>query len=101
MAEDESPAAAPGHVRCIVSGRVQGVWFRAATADRARALALRGFVRNRSDGSVEVVLGGDEPAVREMIGWLWEGPERARVTGVEVAACDEPLPPTFEVAPTL
>jgi acylphosphatase len=71
-------------VRCIVSGRVQGVFYRASTADRARALGLDGYARNLDDGRVEVVAGGCPSAVSQLLGWLWEGPPAASVTAVAV-----------------
>jgi acylphosphatase len=65
-----------------VSGRVQGVFFRQATADHAERLALDGWVRNLSDGRVEVLLEGEEAAVRELAAWLEQGPPKAKVTAV-------------------
>ena len=69
-------------VRCIVSGRVQGVFYRARTAERARGLGIRGWARNLSDGTVEVVMNGAEASVTALCAWLWEGPPAARVTAV-------------------
>ena len=79
-------------VRCKVSGRVQGVWFRAATRERARALGVRGWARNLSDGSVDVLACGTEQAVDSLRDWLWDGPPHAVVTGVncEAVTVDEP-----------
>ena len=71
-------------VRCIVSGRVQDVFYRATTADRARGLGLRGWASNLADGTVEVVVCGAEASVAALCAWLWEGPPAARVTGVRV-----------------
>jgi len=71
-------------VRCIVEGRVQGVFYRATTAERARALGLSGWARNLPDGAVEVVVAGDENAVAALTAWLWEGSPSARVTAVAV-----------------
>lgn len=67
----------------LVSGDVQGVFFRQSTRRKARALGLDGWVRNLPDGRVEVWLQGDEAAVNEMVDWLWVGPPAATVTGVE------------------
>lgn len=75
-------------VRCLVSGRVQGVFYRAATQAEARRLGLTGWVSNRIDGRVEVVVCGPEEAVRELREWLWKGPELARVTEVRCEAID-------------
>ena len=69
-------------VLCRVEGRVQGVFFRATTQEQARALGLRGYVRNLPDGSVEVYACGDRVAVETLSAWLWEGPPYARVTRV-------------------
>lgn len=67
-----------------ISGRVQGVFFRAHTAERARQLGVVGFVRNLPDGRVEAVFEGEASAVEKMIAWCHQGPPRARVEGVEV-----------------
>lgn len=78
--------------RARVEGRVQGVWFRAATAQRAVALGLRGHARNLTDGSVEVLMAGEPAAVESLTEWLWTGPPLARVSAVivtEVVAPDE------------
>ncbi len=69
-------------VRLVISGRVQGVWFRNWTVGEARDLGLDGWVRNRSDGTVEVLLSGSGGRVREMIGRCWQGPPLARVDEV-------------------
>ena len=65
-----------------VSGRVQGVFFRQATAEQAERLDLDGWVRNLSDGRVEVLLEGEAPAVRELAAWLEQGPPKAKVTAL-------------------
>ena len=70
------------HVR--VAGLVQGVFFRAWTAEQARALGVSGWVRNASDGSVEGHLEGDKGAVHELVGLLRTGPPSARVATVDV-----------------
>lgn len=76
-------------LRCRVSGRVQGVFFRAATRERARELGVVGHADNLPDGSVEVLACGEAAAVRALQDWLWEGPTHARVTAVECA--EEPF----------
>ena len=68
--------------QCVVSGKVQGVWYRVSAQRRAAALGISGYARNLADGSVEVLACGLESAVREFIGWLWVGPPQARVAGV-------------------
>ncbi len=68
----------------IISGRVQGVFFRASTRDKAQQLDLTGWVRNRSDGTVEAVFEGADSAVDEMITWCRTGPPTAKVTQMDV-----------------
>jgi acylphosphatase len=83
--------------RVRVSGRVQGVFFRAWTRDEARSLGVSGWVRNCSDGSVEAHLEGTEAAVRQMVDRLHDGPSQARVDQVNVnEAATEELD-TFDV----
>ncbi len=74
--------------RFFVSGKVQGVWYRAATREKALGLALSGYARNLSDGRVEVVVLGQHSAVRELELWLWEGPPAAAVADVTAEAAD-------------
>ena len=71
-------------VRAIVLGRVQGVWFRANTMQEARLLGVRGYARNLSDGSVEIVAEGEEDDVKDFLSWAHAGPSTARVDDVEV-----------------
>jgi acylphosphatase len=70
--------------RVIVSGRVQGVYYRAYAVDKARVLAITGWIRNMRGGSVEAVFEGEENAVREMVDWCSEGSPSSRVERVEV-----------------
>ncbi len=70
-------------VTLVVRGRVQGVFFRAATQREARRLGLTGWVKNRPDGGVEVLAEGDEDAIRELSMWANRGPSAARVDQVE------------------
>jgi acylphosphatase len=72
-------------VRVLVSGRVQGVFFRASCAERAGDLGLSGWIRNVSGGDVEAVFEGTDTAVEEIVRWCHEGPPLARVDRVDVA----------------
>lgn len=67
-----------------VTGRVQGVSYRQHTEEQAERLGLDGWVRNLADGRVEVLLEGDEVAVRELAAWLEQGPKQAKVDAVEL-----------------
>jgi acylphosphatase len=82
--------------RCLVSGRVQGVFYRASTAERARALGVTGYAKNLADGRVEVLACGEEAAVKELCGWLWEGSPAAKVEAVEIADAADVPPPDFK-----
>ena len=70
--------------RVVVSGRVQGVFFRASTRDAAVRCGVRGFVRNLADGRVEAVLQGERGAVEQVIVFMREGPPGARVEAADV-----------------
>jgi acylphosphatase len=70
--------------RVVVSGHVQGVWFRDTCRREAAARGVAGWVTNRYDGTVEAVFEGAEPAVAEMVAWCRVGPPRAVVVGVDV-----------------
>lgn len=78
----EGPTRIRAHI--WVSGRVQGVFFRAYTEDEAVARGLAGWVRNARDGRVEAVFEGEKSAVDSMIQWCHRGSPASRVTGVEV-----------------
>lgn len=71
-------------VSAIISGRVQGVAFRASTVGVARDHGLTGWVRNRADGSVELEAQGNDAQVAALLAWCARGPPAARVTGVAV-----------------
>ena len=88
-------------VRASISGRVQGVWYRAWTAERAQGLNLSGWVRNRADGTVEAVFAGEAAAVDEMLAACRRGPPLAKVAGVEISEFEEPVPSGFGTLPTL
>ncbi len=70
-------------IRCYISGRVQGVWFRAYTREKALELGLTGYARNLPDGRVEVLACGRQEDVDALRTWLWEGPPHARVDDVQ------------------
>jgi acylphosphatase len=72
-------------VHAVVRGRVQGVGFRASAAYEARRLGVDGWVRNRMDGTVEVLASGDDAAIDQLVAWLKRGPRGAHVTGLDVA----------------
>ena len=78
-----------------IEGRVQGVWYRGWTVDKAKGLGLSGWVRNRRDGSVEAVFRGPETAVAEMLRLCGEGPPAAYVTGVTVTDVSDPVEDSF------
>ncbi len=86
--------------RIVVSGQVQGVGFRYALADEARARGVDGWVRNRRDGSVEGVLAGPRPSVDALIEWARHGPPAARVTAVDVEPAEGSYD-GFEIVATL
>ena len=94
MPTPDDTAHPPTECRLVrVHGRVQGVGFREACAQRAEALGLAGWVRNRRDGSVEVLLQGPADAVARMELWLRQGPPSARVERLT----HTPLTPPFAV----
>lgn len=71
-------------VRCIISGRVQGVFYRASAAEKARSLGLVGFVRNLSNGAVELVAEGERAFLERLIDWCRKGPPGAYIENIEV-----------------
>jgi len=73
----------PSAIRFLVSGKVQGVCFRANTQEQARHLGLRGYVRNLPDGRVEVLAAGADGALEALAEWLWQGPPLSRVDAVD------------------
>ena len=98
-------AVAPAGIVCRqlrVEGRVQGVGYREACVQQARALGVAGWIRNRRDGSVEVLAAGPQRAVDRLQAWLNEGPALARVERVTAAVVEPalPWPSDFERRPT-
>lgn len=79
-------------IHILVSGRVQGVYFRACARDRALELDLRGIVRNLRDGRVEIVAQGSESSFDRFLEWCWQGPAHAQVDDLQIedweANCD-------------
>jgi acylphosphatase len=84
----------------VVRGRVQGVGFRYSMVHEARELGLRGWVRNRRDGTVEAVVRGPRNDVQELLRWAGEGPDGATVEDVEITDTVEGELPVFETRPT-
>lgn len=76
-------------IHCLVSGRVQGVFFRASTREQALSLGLSGEVRNLDDGRVAVTACGPQAALESLQRWLWHGPPQAAVSDVQCEACAE------------
>jgi len=74
-----------GNIRMhiIIEGRVQGVWFRDSTRNEAISLGISGWVKNRSDGTVEALAEGPEDKVKRLVLWFHHGPPYAKVTGVQ------------------
>ena len=70
--------------RLVIHGRVQGVYFRDSMRQQARQLGITGWVRNRSDGTVEAVVSGNREAVARMIDWARHGPPTAKVTDIQI-----------------
>jgi acylphosphatase len=92
--------AADRTVHTLITGRVQGVGYRAWAAVQARKLGLKGWVRNRRDGSVEAVFSGPAEAIERMLAVCRDGPPSALVSNVEISDTAEPLGPEFRVLPT-
>jgi acylphosphatase len=85
-------------LRFFVAGRVQGVYYRAATAERAERLGLAGFAKNLPDGRVEIVAAGPADALADLAQWLWRGPPTARVSSIQVEQWSGVVPEGFTVA---
>ena len=70
--------------KAVITGKVQGVYFRAETQRAAKQRKISGWVRNRSNGTVEALFEGDEPSVKAMLEWCWQGSPFSRVQDVDV-----------------
>lgn len=88
-------------VRVMIKGRVQGVFYRNWTIENAKELGLKGWVRNRRDGSVEALFSGTPENVDEMEQRCRRGPPDAMVTGLQVFPCTDDPGTTFERKPTV
>jgi acylphosphatase len=84
-------------VHLLIQGKVQGVFYRATAKEIAQSLDLSGWVKNTSDGHVEVVVSGSEKSVQQFIEWSKRGPEKAVVTSVKAIAIEEESFPDFRV----
>jgi acylphosphatase len=98
MSEIKQPSKA---VHVQIEGRVQGVWYRGWTVQEAVQRGLRGWVRNRSDGSVEALFAGPTPKVDAMVEACWRGPPAARVARVTATAAAVPEAAGFHALATL
>lgn len=85
------------HKNIRVNGRVQGVYYRASTADMAKSLGLKGFVLNEPSGSVYIEVEGEEHVVNQMIEWARTGPPRAVVESLDVSEGQSVGFRTFEI----
>ena len=70
-------------IKAIISGKVQGVFYRRNAHKKAKKLGLTGWVKNNADDTVELIACGDEEKINEFISWLWKGPLFARVSKVD------------------
>lgn len=103
LSQDETdqplaPSGCTAGTHAVVTGRVQGVSYRAAAKAEADDLGLIGWVRNTSDGAVELLVGGAGPAVDALLRWAEHGPESAKVTDLQQREATEEdlasLPPS-------
>ncbi len=83
-----------------ITGRVQGVGYRAWTEENARSRGLGGWVRNRRDGSVEALIAGADDKVDEMLAYFWQGPMSSRVERVDSEPAAQPMQLGFRTLPT-
>lgn len=88
-------------MRLVIAGRVQGVGFRDFATREARALGLKGWVRNRSDGSVEVVASGPDDKIKTFVGKCTRGPAAAQVTHIDMESAPPPSETDFVAKATV
>jgi acylphosphatase len=84
MAQGVRTTMGQKQVHLVVQGRVQGVYFRASTQQEAQRLGVRGWVKNRPDGSVEILAQASESTLKEFVAWAHRGPSAARVDHVAI-----------------
>jgi acylphosphatase len=84
-----------------IEGKVQRVWYRNWTVENATKRGLRGWVRNRSDGTVEAVFAGPKDRVEDMVKACWDGSPKSQVTNVSAVLCDLPSEQGFIEVETL
>jgi len=103
MTDPAEPPLPPGYraARLRITGHVQGVWYRGWMMEQAARLNLRGWVRNRKDGSVEALVVGPASLVQEIIGLCAEGPAAARVERIVVDDAQGITPDDFRQMPTV
>ncbi|AUM00629.1 acylphosphatase [Zoogloeaceae bacteirum Par-f-2] len=97
MPEHASASSIARSLRIL--GRVQGVFYRASAKAQADRLGLRGWVRNKRDGSVEALVAGPAEAIDRFIDWAYQGPAQARVERIEIGAADAPQAAGFRILP--
>jgi acylphosphatase len=85
------------HFIIVVSGKVQGVFFRASAKEKAEQLNIKGFAQNQSDGSVRIEAEGDEENLKQFVDWCRMGPPRAQVTNIEIREGDLKNYSRFEI----
>lgn len=92
-----------GHkaVRLVISGTVQGVWYRAWVEERANAMELDGWIRNRADDTVETLIVGPDAQVDQMVEYCWEGPRLANVTDIKIRSALGITAKGFVLKPTV
>ena len=84
--------------KCLITGLVQGVFYRASTKKQAAKLGVTGYIKNLPDGHVEVLICGDPEAVGHLKAWLWDGPAQAHVSNVKCELSDDTeVPDGFEI----